>query len=171
MKPSRPYRVPAILLATLAVSFAAAGALAGQPPVPPPPGMHGGPMGPGGMHGPMVLGHASELGLAPEQIDTIKGIYKGAHPAMEQMHAQMRTQMDALRLAKPSDANYATVVAQAAQSIGELTSQSIVQESQVRAQVWNALTAAQRDKLAALEAQAHAEGHGPHGPDGPPPAN
>ncbi len=170
MTPSRPHRGPAAALTALALCFACAGALAGQPPGPPPPGMHGGPMGPGGMHGPTVLSHAAELGLAPEQIDAIKGIYKGAHPAMEQTHGELRTQMEALRLAKPGDANYATVVAKAARSIGDLTTQSIVQESQTRAQVWNALTAAQRDKLAALEAQAHARGPGPgFGP--PPPGN
>ena len=154
------------VLATLVLMLGALGASAAEPP--PPPGMHGGPMGPGGMHGSIVLSHASELGLAPEQVDTIKGLYKGAHPAMEQMHTQMHAQMQALQQTKPSDPNYSTVVAKTAQAIGDLTSQSIVQESQLRAQIWAALTAGQRDKLAALEAQMHDHGPG-HGPMPPPP--
>ncbi len=130
----------------------------------PPPMARDAAMEPGHMHGPAVLRHSAELGLSSEQVDTINGIYRSAHPAMEQIHTQLHAQMQTLGQTRPTDPAYSNVVAKAAQTIGDLTSQSIIQESEVRTQVWNVLTAAQRDKLAAIEATAHE-----HGPGMPPP--
>lgn len=153
------------------------------PPMPPPPpGMHGGAMGPGPHESPM-LRHADELGLSAAQVESIKGLEAAARPSVEKMHRDIGEQMEALREVKPGDAAYATTVEKAAQAIGDLTRQSIVQASQLRAQQWNVLTADQRTKLAAIEAKwreherrhDHGPGPGPgpgpgHAPPPPPPS-
>ena len=145
-------------LTMLALSLLAGSALAGDPAPPagfdgaPPPGMHHGPPGAGGMYAGMVLHHAATLGLSQEQTDTIKGFADSGKAPAEQRRSQMHAQMDALMKTRPDDASYSTVVAKAAQVIGDLTSQGIQQESQLRAQVWSVLTTAQRQKVTDLEA-------------------
>ncbi len=146
-------------LAALALSLLAGTALAGEPLAAapsdgaPPHAHHLGPPGAaGGMYAGLVLHHASAIGLSQEQADTIKGFADSGRASGEQRRSQMHAQMQALMQTRPDDANYSTVVAKAAQVMGDLTSQGIQQESQLRAQIWSVLTGAQRQKLIDVEA-------------------
>jgi Spy/CpxP family protein refolding chaperone len=141
-------------LAALALSLLAGTALAGEPPADGAPRAHhlGPPGAAGGMYAGLVLHHAAAIGLSQEQTDTIKGFADSGRATGEQRRSQMHAQMQLLMQTRPDDATYSTVVAKAAQVMGDLTSQGIQQESQLRAQIWSVLTAAQRQKVTDLEA-------------------
>lgn len=159
-------------VAMLALTLIAGSSLAADPAVPPGPDgaparrMHLAPPGSvGGMYAGMVLHHAAVLGLSQEQTDTIKGFADANKAPAEQRRAAIHAQIEAVIKTRPDDANYSTVVAKAAQVVGDLTSQGIQQESQLRAQVWSVLTTAQRAKVVDLEATMKK-----HFDHGPPPA-
>jgi len=120
----------------------------------PPPGMHHG--GPGMMVPGLFPPHAlkqigEELGLTPEQHQTIKGLFDQAKPGFEQLHKQMRANAELLMKTRPDDSAYQTVVANVSQSTSEITSQLVLQGSQLRAQIFAVLTPDQKSKLAGIE--------------------
>jgi Spy/CpxP family protein refolding chaperone len=135
----------------------------------PPAGPHGwggGPhgWGPGRMY--------SKLGLSTEQQASIKAIMTAAKPTMKSMHEQMRANHQKLEQTLPTDPNYASVVAEVAQSNATLASQRTTQMSEIRSQIYAVLTPAQQTQLAALKAQWAANPHqGPWGHRGPPPGS
>ena len=131
------------------VALAAASQSGGASPPPHGPGMDGGPgmMMPGLMPHALLGRMADQLGLSPEQRQTIKGLFDQARPGFEQLHKQMRTNAELLAKTQPDDPAYQTVVANISQSAAELASQFVLQTSQLRSQVHGALTPAQRTKL------------------------
>ncbi len=158
------------------VAFAAASGSTAEPPPGPPPGP--GPGGPPGLMLPgllpphALLGRlADQLGLSPEQRQTVKGFFDQARPGLEQLHKQMRANTELLMKTAPDDPAYQTVVATVSQSAADLAAQFVLQASQLRSQVHGALTQEQRNKLVLLESdlQAHLGEHRPHGP--PPPGS
>jgi Spy/CpxP family protein refolding chaperone len=147
-----------------ALAAAAGASLAADNAAPPPaataqhePGQH---FGPGRIF--------SKLGLNAEQQQSIKAIFTAARPQMKNLHEQMRANHVKLMQTKPDDPNYASVVAEAAQSNATLASQRTTQGAQMRAQMYAVLTPAQKTQFAALEAKWQAEPHhrgrGAHGP-------
>jgi Spy/CpxP family protein refolding chaperone len=187
MKQFRMAVAPAVALAgTLAAAFAAAPAMAQTPPgEPPPPGMEGGRHGPGmpgkggpgmerggrhggpGMHGPgmmmpgmeghMLMRMADELGLSPEQRQTIRGFFESAQPGFRELHERMRANTKLMMDTQPDDPKYQSIVQQVGQSSAELAQQMVVQSSQLRTQVWSVLTADQKTKLRAKQAEMRAK--------------
>ena len=148
-------------LLTAATSFTIANAADDAATAPTPgargPGPHG--FGPGRMY--------SQLGLTVEQQASIKAIFTAAKPQMKSLHEQMRANHLKLMQTKPDDPNYATVVAEVAQSNATLASQRTTQDAELKAQIYGVLTAPQKTQLAALEAQWAANphhGHWGHGP-------
>ena len=131
---------------------------------PPPPALHHG--GPGMMIPGLFPPHAlkkigQELGLSPEQHQTIQGLFQQARPGFEQLHKQMRANAELLMKTRPDDSAYQTVVANVSQSTGDIATQLVLQGSQLRAQVFALLTPEQKTKLAGLQTrmEQHAEGH------------
>jgi Spy/CpxP family protein refolding chaperone len=148
-------------LLTAATSFSIANAADDTAPPPasgaPGPGPHG--FGPWRIYG--------KLGLPAEQQASIKAIFTAAKPQMKSLHEQLRANHLKLMQNKPDDPNYATVVAEVAQTNATLASQRTTQGAELKAQVYALLTAPQKTQLAALEAQWAANphrgqwGHGP----------
>ena len=118
-----------------------------------------GPLGlvPGMIHPGMLQRMADELGLTTEQRQTIRGLFEGARPEMEQLREQMHAAGRPLADTAPTDPNYATVVQRASQQLGELTSRMVTQGSQLRAQVHGVLTKEQQAKLGQLQAEHRAK--------------
>jgi Spy/CpxP family protein refolding chaperone len=157
------------LLAVALVSTAARAEYAGDPP--PPPGMDGGPgpRGPGGhgghggpgmmmgMEGHMLMRMADELGLSPEQRQTIRGFFETAAPGFRKLHEQMRANTKLMMDTQPDDPKYTSVVQQVGQSSADLAQQMVVQSSQLRTQIWSVLTAEQKTKLKAKQAEMRAK--------------
>lgn len=139
-----------------------------------PPGPAGGPHGWGHQRheGPMHL--YSKLGLTSEQQASLKAIWTAAKPQMQTLHQQMRTNQLKEMQTKPDDPNYATVVAEVAQTNATLAAKRTTLQSELRTQMYAVLTPAQKTQLASLEAQWAAQPHGAHwgprGPAGSPPA-
>jgi Spy/CpxP family protein refolding chaperone len=151
-----------LLAVALASTTAHAELAAGDPP--PPPGMdggpgprgHGGPGGPGmmmGMEGHMLMRMADELGLSPEQRQTIRGFFESAAPGFRKLHEQMRANTKLLMDTQPDDAKYQSVIQQVSQSSADLAQQMVMQSGQLRTQIWSVLTADQKTKLKAKQAE------------------
>jgi Spy/CpxP family protein refolding chaperone len=146
--------------------------------VAPPAGPSGGPHGWGhgwgdpGHGGPLHL--YSKLELSAEQQASMQAIMTAAKPQMQSLHQQMRANQLKEIETKPDDPNYATVVAEVAQTNASLAAQRTTLSSGLRTQMYAVLTPAQRTQLATLEAQWAAKPHGAHfgprGPAGTPPA-
>ncbi len=113
------------------------------------PGPRGGPWhhhgGPGRLY--------SKLGLTTEQQASMKAIWAAAKPQMRSMHETLRANHLKLAQIKPDDPNYASVVAEVAQSNAELASKRTSQMAELRAQTYALLTQPQKTQLATLEAQ------------------
>jgi Spy/CpxP family protein refolding chaperone len=156
----------AVILVGAAWSAASQSGGASPPPHGPGPDAGPGIMMPGLMpHG--LLGHmADELGLAPEQRQTIKGFFDQAKPGFEQLHQQMRANAELLMKTQPDDPAYQGVVANVSQSAADLAARFVLQASQLRSQVHSVLTPEQRTKLVTLQAQMHSRmrQHRHHGP-------
>jgi protein CpxP len=105
-------------------------------------------------HGPGLL--LSKLNLSAEQQAAVKTIMANAGPQMKSIRQEMRNNSLKLRQTQPSDANYASVVAQVTQANGSLHSQMITQREAVRAQIFEVLTPEQQTQLATLQAQRQA---------------
>jgi Spy/CpxP family protein refolding chaperone len=156
-----------LIMATAA--DAATDAAAAQPPAP----HEGHGWGPGRLY--------SKLGLTEEQQASIKSIWTAAKPQMKTLHDQEKANHLKLLQTSPDDPNYASVVAEVAQTNASLASQRTTQASAVRAQIHALLTPAQKAQLKTLEAEWAASphqawGHRHGGPGGgpnaapPPPA-
>lgn len=134
------------------VANAADTAAATAPAATPTPGAHG--WGPGRIY--------SKLNLTSEQQASIKAIMTAAKPQMQSLHAQMKANHQKMQSTTPDDPNYASVVAEVAQTNATLASQRTTQMSQIRAQIYALLTPAQKTQLATLEAQWAANPHHAH---------
>jgi Spy/CpxP family protein refolding chaperone len=95
----------------------------------------------------------SKLGLTTEQQASIKSIMTAARPQMKTMHQQMMANHLKMLQTSPSDPNYASVVAEVAQSNATLASQRTTQASELAAQAYAVLTPTQKTQLATLQAQ------------------
>jgi Spy/CpxP family protein refolding chaperone len=96
---------------------------------------------------------AGELGLSPEQRQTIDGLVDQARPGFEQLRRQVLAGSELLARTAPDDAAYQTVVASVSQQAADAAAQFVLQASQLRSQVNGVLTPAQRTRLTALEAE------------------
>jgi Spy/CpxP family protein refolding chaperone len=173
----RQIRIAAALAGTLAAALISTASYAQSAPdePPPPPGVDGGPGPKGGMHGmhggggpggpgmmmPGMEGHmlgrmADELGLSPEQRQTIRGFFEQSQPGFRKLHEQMRANATLMMDTQPDDPKYQSVVQQVGQSSAELAQQMVVQSSQLRTQVWSVLTPEQRTKWKAKQAEMRA---------------
>jgi Spy/CpxP family protein refolding chaperone len=95
---------------------------------------------------------AGELGLTPEQRQTIQGMFDQARPGFEQLHRQVLAGSELLARTAPDDGAYQTVVASVSQQAADAAAEFVLQASQLRSQVNGVLTPAQRTRLGALEA-------------------
>ncbi len=101
----------------------------------------------------------SQLNLTAEQQASIKAIMTAAKPQMQSMHAQMKANHLKMLQTTPDDPNYASVVAEVAQTNATLASQRTTHMSEIKAQIYALLTPAQKTQLATLEAQWAANPH------------
>jgi Spy/CpxP family protein refolding chaperone len=125
------------------------------------PGPAPGPYGHGwGHHGWGPGRIYSKLGLSAEQKESIKAIMTAAKPEMQSLHSQEKANHLKMMQTTPDDPNYATVVADVAQTNATLASQRTTQMSEVKAKIYALLTPAQKTQLAALEAEWAANPHG-----------
>ncbi len=158
-------------------AWAAASQQAAAPPAPA-PAPHDWAGGPGplfaGLMPPAAFDRlADQLGLTPEQRQTISGFYSQAKPGFEQLHKQLQANAELLQNTRPDDSGYTTIVANVSQSAGEIASQLVLQGSQLRSQVFGVLTAGQKSQLVTVQAamrasmrQRAAAGQGPPSPPG-----
>jgi Spy/CpxP family protein refolding chaperone len=106
---------------------------------------------------PALLGHvADELGLSPEQRQTIRGLFDQARPGFAQLRREMQAGAELLARTAPDDPAYQSVVANVSQSAADLAARFVLQASQLRSQVHGVLTGEQRTRLAALEPELYA---------------
>jgi Spy/CpxP family protein refolding chaperone len=117
--------------------------------------MHGGMMMPG-MDTHMLMRMADELGLSPEQRQTIRGFFESAQPGFRKLHDQMRSNTRLMLNTQPDDPRYQSVVQQVSQSSAELAQQMVLQSSQLRTQVYAVLTPEQKTKLKARQSEMQA---------------
>ncbi len=165
----------ATLLALGGMAAAASGMAAPAAPDAPPP-----PRPPHGMrhHGPEAM--FDKLGLSAEQKAKAKAIMEAKGPQMKKLHEQIRANMEKLHGVKPDDPTYSEVVSQVAQENGALTTQAISAQGDMRAQMYQLLTPAQKQQLSGLESKMrehmkkagkrwgpHGMMMGPMGDDGP----
>jgi Spy/CpxP family protein refolding chaperone len=155
-------------------AWAAASQQATSPPAPAP---HDRPGGPGplfaGLMPPSAFDElADQLGLTPEQRQTINDFYSQATPGFVQLHKQMQANAELLLNTRPDDSGYTTIVANVSQSAAEIASQLVLQGSQLRSQVFGVLTAGQKARLvtvqAAMRASMRSRVAGGLGPSPPP---
>jgi Spy/CpxP family protein refolding chaperone len=99
----------------------------------------------------------AKLNLTPQQQAAVKTIMANAGPQMKSIHQEMRANSMKLHQTQPTDASYASVVAQVTQANGSLHSQMITQRESVRAQIFKVLTPEQQTQLVALQAQMRAQ--------------
>ncbi len=104
----------------------------------------------------------SKLNLSAEQKESIKAIMTAAKPQMQSLHSQMKANHLKMMQTTPDDPNYATVVAEVAQTNATLASQRTTQMSEIKAKIYALLTQPQKTQLAALEAQWAANPHEGH---------
>ncbi len=101
----------------------------------------------------------SKLNLTAEQQASINAIYIAAKPQMQSLHATMKANHLKMMQTTPDDPNYASVVAEVAQSNATLASERTTQRSEIKAQIYALLTPAQKTQLATLETQWAANRH------------
>jgi len=104
----------------------------------------------------------AKLNLTAEQQASIKAIYTAAKPQMQSLHATLKANHLKMSQTTPDDPNYASVVAEVAQSNAALASQRTTQSSEITAQIYALLTPAQKTQLATLEAEWAANPHQGH---------
>ncbi len=119
---------------------------------PPPPGESGsGPGGhdPQGHHGGGPFMHElRQLGLSDAQRETIRGYVEAAHAQGQAEHESMRSLHRAFETTAPNSAGYDTVVAQMADAAANAARAHVQKMAALRAQIYSALTDAQKAKLA-----------------------
>lgn len=117
------------------------------------------------------------LGLSTEQKASVKAIFDTDGKRVQDLHVQMRTNMEKLHQTKPDDPAYSALVSQVARDNGALTSQAISAQGTMRARLYAVLTPAQKTQLADMEARMkdrmkqgeHRRHHGPGPGPGPGP--
>jgi Spy/CpxP family protein refolding chaperone len=118
-----------------------------------------GPYGHGHHHGWGPGRIYAKLGLSAEQKESIKAIMTAAKPQMQSMHERMKANHLKMMQTTPDDPNYATVVADVAQTNATLASQRTTQMSEIKAKIYALLTPTQKTQLASLEAEWAANPH------------
>jgi len=130
-----------------------------------PPHHHDGPgprpgvgfMMPGLWTAPTLARIADRLALSDEQRRALQRVLEEARPRFEQLHRQMRGDMELLERTRPDDGAFQGVVASATQSASQTAAQMVLEGSQLRSRIYGTLAPAQREQLAALEAAQHRE--------------
>jgi len=147
MIPFRPFHPARLATLAFAVTLSA-GAVASAPaPEAPAPMSHAGSW----RHGPERM--FDKLGLSAEQKASVKTILDSDGKRVQDLHVQMRTNMEKLHQTKPDDPAYSALVSQVAQDNGALTTQVISAQGEMRARLYAVLTAAQKTQLADMEAR------------------
>jgi Spy/CpxP family protein refolding chaperone len=113
-----------------------------------------------------------QLSLTPQQQQQASTIFSEAANNVQATHDQMRAAHDSLKAAIQK--NDSAGIEQAANTIGNLTTQMISAHAKAQAAFYQTLTPDQQTKMNALESQHHGMGMHGHGsmhggPDGPPP--
>jgi Spy/CpxP family protein refolding chaperone len=94
----------------------------------------------------------SKLGLTADQKTAIKSIMNAERPEMEALHQQMQANRLKLLQTNPGESNYASVVAEVAQSNAALMTQHATQNAAVQTKIYTTvLTAEQKAQLATLQ--------------------
>jgi Spy/CpxP family protein refolding chaperone len=114
---------------------------------------------------------AKQLSLTTQQQQQASTIFSEAASNAKATHDQMRTAHDSLKAAIQK--NDSAGIEQAANTIGNLTTQMITAHAKAQAAFYQTLTPDQQTKMNQLESQhgmgMHHHGFGHGGPDGPPP--
>ena len=108
----------------------------------------------GGHHGGVGYGEhvLGRLELTVEQKASVVSIVTAAHSKLEALHDDEKALRETLEKAKPEDANYAATATGAATKAGDLAKAQVQIMTDAKAAVYKLLTAEQKTKLAALEA-------------------
>jgi Spy/CpxP family protein refolding chaperone len=130
---------------------------------------HGNPPDPGKMAQHRIDFLTKQLSLTPQQQQQAASIFSDAGNNAKATHDQMRTAHDGLKAAIQK--NDSAGIEQAANTIGNLTTQMITAHAKTQAAFYQILTPEQQAKMNEMESH-HRRGmgwrrHG--GPDGPPP--
>jgi Spy/CpxP family protein refolding chaperone len=135
---------------------------------------HGNPPDPGKMAQRHLDFLTKQLSLTPQQQQQANTIFSDAASNAKATHDQMRTAHDSLKAAIQK--NDSAGIEQAANTIGNLTTQMITSHAKAQAAFYQTLTPDQQAKMNDLESKhhgmgmrGHGWGHGGHGgPGGPP---
>lgn len=101
--------------------------------------------------GPRLLGRlGDELGLTPQQRGKLTEHYATVQPEMRRLRGEIREQNRKLRQLSPDDPQFATVSADTAKRVGELSTRLVQQGADLRRKVWGELTPEQRTKWKAM---------------------
>lgn len=133
---------------------------------------HGNPPDPGKMAQRHLDFLSKQLSLTPQQQQQASTIFSEAANNAKATHDQMRTAHDSLKAAIQK--NDSAGIEQAANTIGNLTTQMITAHSKAQAAFFQTLTPDQQAKMNAMESRhhgmgMHGRGFGHGGPGGPPP--
>jgi Spy/CpxP family protein refolding chaperone len=136
---------------------------------------HGNPPDPGKMAQRHLDFLTKQLSLTPQQQQQASTIFSDAASNAKATHGQMRTAHDSLKAAIQK--NDSAGIEQAANTIGNLTTQMITSHAKAQAAFYQTLTPDQQAKMNDLESKHHGMGMrrhgwghgGPDGPGGPPP--
>ena len=133
---------------------------------------HGNPPDPGKMAQRHLDFLTKQLSLTPQQQQQASTIFSEAANNAKATHGQMRTAHDSLKAAIQK--NDSAGIEQAANTIGNLTTQMITAHAKAQAAFYQTLTPDQQTKMNDLESKhhgmgMHGRGFGHGGPGGPPP--
>ena len=133
---------------------------------------HGNPPDPGRMAQRHLDFLTKQLSLTPQQQQQANTIFSDAASNAKANHDQMRTAHDSLKAAIQK--NDSAGIEQAANTIGNLTTQMITAHAKAQAAFYQTLTPDQQAKMNYLESKHHGMGMRGHrwghgGPGGPPP--
>jgi Spy/CpxP family protein refolding chaperone len=133
---------------------------------------HGNPPDPGKMAQHHLDFLTKQLSLTPQQQQQASTIFSEAANNAKANHGQMRTAHDSLKAAIQK--NDSAGIEQAANTIGNLTTQMITAHAKAQAAFYQTLTPDQQTKMNDLESKhhgmgMHGRGFGHGGPGGPPP--
>jgi len=154
-------RTPLLKVTTAVLALASVFAMA----------QHGNPPDPGKMAQRHLDFLTKQLSLTPQQQQQASTIFSEAASNVKANHDQMRTAHDSLKAAVQK--NDSAGIEQAANTIGNLTTQMISSHAKAQAAFYQTLTPDQQTKMNELESKHHGMGMG-HGfrhggPGGPPP--
>jgi Spy/CpxP family protein refolding chaperone len=155
-------RTPLLKVTTAVLALASVFAMA----------QHGNPPDPGKMAQRHLDFLTKQLSLTPQQQQQASTIFSEAANNAKVTHDQMRTAHDSLKAAIQK--NDSAGIEQAANTIGNLTTQMITSHAKAQAAFYQTLTPDQQTKMNDLESKhhgmgMHGRGFGHGGPGGPPP--